>query len=48
MDKWLLAQGMATERTESLVGWLKNLPDKDLDDLIEQFEGAARSRPIKE
>ena len=47
MDKWLLAQGMATERTESLAGWLTGLPENELDELTKQFEAAARSSNTK-
>ena len=44
MDKWLLMQGQATSRTEqNIYGWLQNLPDKELDKLVKEFEQAANN-----
>lgn len=38
MDKWLLVHGKATERTESLTGFLESLPDDDRERVIEEAE----------
>lgn len=43
MDKWLLMEGKATSRSENIIGWLEDIPDKELDELVKQFEQAANS-----
>ena len=47
MDKWLLAQGMATSRTENLFQSLSDLPDEELNELVRQFESAARTNNVE-
>ena len=44
MDKWLLAQGMATSRTENLFQSLNDMPDEELNELVRQFEEHAITR----
>jgi hypothetical protein len=48
MDKWLLAQGMATSRTENLFQSLSEMPDEELNELVREFENAARSSNAKD
>jgi hypothetical protein len=42
MDKWLLMQGQATSRTETILSTLSSIPNDELDSLIAEFESAAR------
>jgi hypothetical protein len=41
MDKWLLIQGKATNRSENVFSWLSNLPNEELNELVKEFEQAA-------
>lgn len=47
MDKWLLAQGMATSRTENLFQSLTEMPDEELNELVKQFTDAAGTSNVK-
>ena len=47
MDKWLLAQGMATSRTENLFQSLNEMPDEELNQLVREFEEHAKTRDAK-
>lgn len=42
MDKWLLVQGKATNRSENIFGWLQEIPEDELDELIREIEDAAK------
>ena len=48
LDKWLLLQGKATSRVETLFGALEQIGDDELDKLIAEFEQAATSEDRKE
>lgn len=38
LDKWLLGQGMATSRSENILGFLENMPEDQREEVIEQAE----------
>ena len=48
LDKWLLLQGKATSRVETLFGALEQIGDDELDQLIAEFEQAASVEPSED
>ena len=38
MDKWLLGQGMATSRSENILGFLANMPEEEREKIVVEAE----------
>ncbi len=44
MDKWLLGQGLATSRSENILGFLENMPEEDRLKVIDEAERILAAR----